>query len=462
MRLAAIGACAGALLAAATTADAGGSGSFVVIGFGGSADQPIRETDVPVHLTGDVQVDFHGDPAAGCEARRVCDMSGRTSWTPQGQATLLVSEFRVHGRREVYAALAVTGETEATRTVARVERRPSGAAPATCTDARSEFGTFFELPAGTAGVTVGLNRPSLGQTIFPTRCGGPLDSDVTGVLPARRLRLAAVRRGGWALDLSSSRSFSTHGLSGTVVSSVKMRAEPGETSSGPGQSQPPRGRQLRRRVAVRYRVERVAGTVAASFAGLTDESLCAPLGACGTSGTVRVEPRATGGVAELDAVAPARLPAREVRAAVGLAGGGRGRGIQVFGNLDWTRGAGAATTNLAQGGALACADTVPLSRGSLILAVGTRTVRATYGESGYEPDPLESRCPGPRLADVNSARPLAEGTLPLRAFGQRRVVLHLRTGGPFSGDGYRGRTAPDLVVVLRRVRVTEQTYAAYG
>src|SRR5204862_544044 len=53
---------------------------------------------------------------------------------------------------------------------------------------------------------------------------------------------------------------------------------------------------------------------------------------------------------------------------------------------------------------------------------------------------------------------LARGTVPLRAFRKRRVVVHLKRGIPFALDGWSGSTSADLTVTLIRKRTHVRTF----
>jgi hypothetical protein len=281
-----------------------------------------------------------------------------------------------------------------------------------------------------------------------------------GLLPTRTMSVGRVRRGRWNVDLSTSRAFMRGGLAGTVTSTLKLVATQG-TTTGPERSPAAPSRHLAREIVVRYRVERVAGDVVTTFAGLAEDALCAPLAACGVAGRIDLRPRAAGGTAFLTADAPAAHSVRELRAAVGLAPGGRRAGIDVAGYVNWSD-RGAIEAAVTQQGTPTCTDSIRPPPGQLTLSVRGSRVEATYGAADYFADLLATRCPGPLFSDVTARRPLARGTVPLRAFGRRRVILRLRSGTAFSGDGYRGTASPDAVVVLERRAVSERTHFESG
>jgi hypothetical protein len=289
-----------------------------------------------------------------------------------------------------------------------------------------------------------------------TRCGGPLAADVARLLPALAGRPAALRRGRRTFRLVFERPFSSHGFAGTLRSSLILRLGGPRVQSG-GNVIPPRGRGRRMRsISVEYAVERLEGQVAVPFAGLGDPSRCGFLDACGVSGSVTMTPRATQGVFSVTAMARATLSRRDLRAAVGLAPGARRSGIRVFAGGEWS-GRGSVTETLSRPDGF-CRDSLPLRRGSFaVLVRGTGASVTLPGDSTLS-DLLRTRCPGPALDDVAGSGTVAAQVLPLRAFGARRVVLRLRQGFRIAGPGYRGRTQPDVTVVLRRTRIDESTY----
>jgi hypothetical protein len=295
---------------------------------------------------------------------------------------------------------------------------------------------------------------------FRTRCAGPAASDLSALLPSHLLTTAQLRRGHPTLDFTADRDFASHGLSGTVHSTVVLHVGRTQRVAADGQSgEEPRGRtRKRRRLDVRYRVERVYGQVGTDVEGLADPDLCGPLDACGLLGTVTLAPRATSGEAFLEAEGSVRRSSRDLRRALGLLPGPRRAGVRTYGYATWEEDFGSTTSALTRAGAADCRDSAPVTGGgSVDLRVSAAGVRADYGvgaEAGGV-DPLRTRCPGPGIADVAHSRPLASGTVPLSAFRHRRVTLRLTRGTGFSSDGYSGHSSADMTVVLRRVGVDE-------
>jgi hypothetical protein len=260
------------------------------------------------------------------------------------------------------------------------------------------------------------------------------------------------------LDFSADGKFSAHGFSGTLHSDVIMLVRKGVSPDDDGDVGE-QGPVVRHRLlTVNYRVERVSGSIVTAFRGLSDPDLCAPLDACGVAGTLTLAQSARSGEAALLASARARRhSSADLRRALGLLPGPREPGIRAGGYAEWGRGSGSVTAELTRDGAPDCRDSVPVAgRGYLSLRVRGRVVVASYGTpAGGSGDAMPTRCQGPSGEDIASGRPLATGSLPLSAFRHRQVTIHLDQGIGFRGDGYRGRTRPDLSVVLRRARVRE-------
>jgi hypothetical protein len=414
-----------------------------------------------LRTTGAVTVDFHGDPAAGCGDNGLCGVSGITTWTPGRAGQLLAIDLRSDGQPYEEGLLAFGGREDPTSTAAHVQRAATAAASrGLCSDASQN--DFALLSLGTqpgTSLAIGLTEaegPGFGQSDpFRTRCAGPTVADLRGLLPTHVLTRHALRRGRRTLDFSAERPFSSHGLTGTLHSTVVMRigrVQRFGSDQGGLTETISRGSVRRRRLEVEYAIERVSGQVVTDIRGLEDPDLCGPLDACGLMGSVTVAPRASGGAALLEATASTRVSLRDLRRAVGLAPGPpRAHGVRVFGAGGWDDDGGVATASLARGGALDCRDTEPLRGGGVLtMRFSGRRVRAGY--NGPSTDPLRTRCPGPAVADVAGTQPLATATVPLSAFRSPRVTLRLTTGRSFSSDGYSGTMTPDVTVVLRRVR----------
>ncbi|MEA2436165.1 MAG: hypothetical protein QOF65_721 [Thermoleophilaceae bacterium] len=451
--------------AAPATALGGGGGSFIFIGPTGGS-RALHAVSGRLEVTGSVTVDFHGDQAAGCEARHLCDVSGTVRWSPAGPGSVFAIGFREHGHSFEQGSLSfgdLSTDEQPLWTSARVRRNGPGGS--LCADGAAEQFIETDSPArpGTSIELRLLDLPSRQTTssqVLRTRCAGPMTGDVAALLPTHRIGERALIRGHRTLDYSADRSFAAHGLAGTVHSTVVIRVVGGEKIpiNGGGGRIPATRKQRIRAIDVVYRVERVSGQIATAVRGRGDPDLCGPLDACGISGSVTVTPTTSSGTASLSASAPARHSRRQLRQALGLAPGGTPRGVTRYGDVFWQRDLGDITSELTRLGAPACSDSDPISGGgSVDLEFFGGHVRASYGAGSFSGvNVFRTRCPGPDSGDLRA--PLASGTFPLSIFRGRRVTLHLTQGHGFSSAGYTGRSDPDLTVVLRRTRIHEFSY----
>jgi hypothetical protein len=468
MRLALIA----ALAAIALTLPPGASAQIAI---SPTTDIPVDGFITDLRISGSMTVDFHGDAAAGCASVRLCGVSGTVTWRPAGPASLFGYSYREGGKRYLAAVAIIgdeVGERDPIRSTARVRRAgANGAADAVCTDLTlqqfsavpvdAQQGTSLELRViGLAGTTFAPAE------ILRTRCAGPMTRDVSGLLPAHSVTVRTLLRGHRTLDYSADRSFSAHGLTGTVHSTVKVHILRGQrfTEDEEGRPAPGARRIPMRAIDVTYRVEEVSGQIATDVTGLADPDLCGPLDACGLMGSVTVAPKASAGEAHLFASASIRHSRHDLRRALGLAGGGhRPRDVLRYGIVVWPE-QGSIHSELARDGLPDCTDDLPLTvDGDLGLEFSGNRVRASYGNSLFGDDPVKTRCPGPSGADVTGGASFATAAIPLSAFRHSRVTLHLGRSYDYTSDGYSGSAHPDVTVVLRRTRVREyidRTYVA--
>lgn len=441
-------------------------GQNIAIGvFGGSA--PTSTVFASAHVRGAVTVDFHGDAAAGCAAAGTCGLSGTVTWQPSDSADLIAFGLRRHGHayEQGFLAFGSGGEGEPRPGSTSAQVRRAGAGPGgICADgAGSEF-TSVEFPERRGSSLAVRITPAPGAgpaegDSFRTRCAGPTARDLAALLPRRLVTERDLLDGRTVLDFSADGKFSAHGFSGTLHSDVVILVRKGESPDDDGDVGQEGPVVRHRLLTVNYRVERVSGSVVTAFRGLSDPDLCAPLDACGVAGTLTLAQSARSGEAALLASARVRGHSwADLRRALGLLPGPREPGIGVGGFAEWERGRGSVTAELTRDGAPDCRDSEPLAGGGFVsLRVRGGTVVASYRTpASGNGDPMPTRCQGPSGEDIASSRPLATGTLPLSAFRRRHVTIHLDQGIGFRGDGYRGRTRPDLTVVLRRGRVRKQ------
>ena len=327
-----------AAMALAGIASAPAAAQTVSVGFG--SDQPSLQTTIPVRVSGQLTVQFHGDPTAGCSRWGLCGYSGTVSWRPAVAASLIVN--RTLGR---HASTTVTylpaflpgpvppgGVTSADVALDAATPVPGGSH---CADA-SSTGAFlpFVVRAGRVSVSLAGATPPL----LVTRCAGPRDPDVIPELPVRSLSVGALKRGRIAISLATSRPLRVHGFSGSIISTIVLRlGAPGRTTRSSQTSGSPRGRSTRvREIDVGYRAT-ISGSVAEQVRGAANPLLCAPLGSCGLTGTITLTPHSGSAHATLTAQELASRPRRTLLAGVGLSPG-PAPGVTGFGAVRWTGG----------------------------------------------------------------------------------------------------------------------------
>jgi hypothetical protein len=430
-----------ALLGPTPAAAQSSSGLFV---FGAGAT-PVATKTIPVRMSGQLTVDYHGDPAAGCAAHGLCGYAGEVSWRPPASGQLEVTELRSHRHvsydLELFANVADPAAVFGGVTTAQVAD-----GSASCVDATST-GTDIGLPVGHGKVEFTLAGAG---PLLETRCAGPLDADVLPALPAPRLALRAVLRGHTTLALAASRGFSSHGFAGTIDSTLTFAlGRPGKTHRIASGQLFPGGKERYRELVVSYRAT-VSGSVVAHVTGASDPDVCALLGSCGLSGTLTLMPRATGAKATVTVEAPARRPERDLLAAVGLSDRGDPRGISAYGGVTWNRG-GVLDASLTQGYA-ACLDSAPLAGGFILIAL----LDGRWGAS-YTPTGLRTRCPGP---EPNAPDILAGARIPRAELARRKIRLSFTVPIPLVDYGYALTTVPHLTVTLTRVHVSSKVDVA--
>jgi hypothetical protein len=415
----------------------------------GAAD--LAQADV--RATGAITVEFRGDPAAGCEAAGNCDVAGVVEWTPAHTGSLFA--FRDRRSGHVSASLDLSGFPDTpSGTAASVQR--GGGSP--CSDASGAFGVIAAGESPESRVTLAIGGPEAAD-IFDTRCPGPLMEDVRAALgQAPSVGFKALRRGA-RFDFGAVRPFSANGLAGTVRSTLvarvtKLDRRPGDVTGRLGQ--PGRNARRIRTLAVDYAVGEVSGRVPVAFAGLADPEDCLPLDSCGVTGTSVLEPRADGGSLTFLALAPARRPSRDLRAALGLGGRGNPRGIFVSAVGSW-QGSGSITTEAARPGSPTCRDSAALAVGLLDAERGRNSFRLRYDALPGNAGP-RTRCHGPVFGTSGTPATLATGSVPFAALRDPIAAVHLRTGSTLSDDGYSVTTRPDIAIGLERRSVRESTF----
>jgi hypothetical protein len=408
---------------------------------------------IPVTIEGGLAVDVRGDATTGCAASGLCGIGGTITWTPGGRGVLFAA--RSAGGRRRPADLLVLDHNVAAAHIVR--RAPDGALHR-CTDV-VEFDTrhaWIDVRGSGRALTVRLPGPAHPpiRDVLATHCAGPLQLDLRAALPGRTLDRATLARGRTTVDLRGDRPFAAGGLAGTVHSTLVLRL--GRPGRDPYDDRSRRG-ERRRALTATYTIEGIDGTVASTFAGPAEPALCVPLDACGLAGTVTSTPGPIrAGRLTLTAVTyDRRRTWRDLRAALGLARRGRSRDINVTGSGSW-RGSGTTTASVTRAdGSAPCRDSAALTGGTLLVREGL----LFYVPA---PEPLRTRCPGPRGSGVNFGEANIARPLTGRALRRRRVTVRIADRFDLTSDGYTGRTRAELSIVLRRIGVRRHTVADGG
>jgi hypothetical protein len=438
------------LLLAPALADAQSIQGSVVAIYGPGSPKVISTQEIPARFAGLLTVDFHGDPASGCASAGLCGYAGTVAWQPPPTGSVEILEDRVYGHLHYELDLTPNSDTALAFggvTTSSVKLSTAAGVASNCLDA-SSAGASLMLPLahGRVAFTLADTSPSL----LTSRCAGPLESDIAPELPAPTLSLAAVQHGRTTISLDASHPFSSHGFAGTVDSTLSVAlGKPGRRTR-PRANTVPKGipTERYRQLDVTYRAS-VSGTAVDQVQGDANPAICAPLGSCGLSGTLTFAPAAKRVAAELVFATPARKPARDLLAAVGLRRGAGTKGVTATGAVSWSNG-GEVAALLHQSGST-CSDSAPLGGGSILLAAGKGRLVALYlpglGSA------LRTRCPGP---ESSNAVALASAEVPMSRLRRRTTTLTLSSTRPFLDYGYDIRPEAHLTLTLTRVNTHSQ------
>ena len=393
-------------------------------GFGGPDRSPVSITNVATQFTGELTVNFRGDPASGCAAQGLCAYSGTVTFSPGSSANVAVARYR--GAASQLGLDFAPGPGSAVN-AAQVMRAGTG----TCGDAREpEAGVQGTVSRGQASIV--LLQP--GGTLLSTRCAGPLDSDLAGLGPVVKLPVTELLRGHRTVDLSGSWSFSRGGFAGTIDSTLKLIL--GAPSTQRGISNPGFRRAVKTR-RMRQLIESldVTGGQGETTLGLAgDPATCEFLDSCQARGTLTANLNPQHGAGSLFVLGPASRPYRDFLAALGLSRRGNPHGLLLGGSVAWAEGG-----SLVQSGP--CTSTAPFGDGLVTLTMNGRRLTANFATAL-----LRTRCPGPVLAPEDV---LATGVMTPGHPG-RSLTLRLSGSGTITDDGYTTTQRTSLRLRLRR------------
>ncbi len=393
---------------------------------------PKSETSSAVNVCGTVVVAFHGDPAAGCAAMGVCDISGQLGYDARGAGELLAARV---GKTTFGGTIEPSGDYlngTTTHVVALVTRTTADGVQHTCSDT----GVFTALTFGNT-----IAAPLLSVFPYPESpsgdCAGPLATDFIGALP--RPNIAGLVRSGGQLDLSGAFPFSGHGFSGTATSTLALGVgKPLNVklthggSSGYG-------------VEATYTLTGLHGTIAAQLAD-GGGGTCAGLDACGLKADLLDTVASSAGTVLLAADVPARdhrLPLLEQLADARDAGG----------DIDPQSGFTLSATVTRADEPQPCVDTVTdMLTGFEFDAARSRGVVTDLALP--QGDPFRSRCAGPAMADLGSNPEgfpgVAVGSVKVGQLAHRTITLELTQATRVSNEaGYNGTITPSLTLTAR-------------
>jgi hypothetical protein len=408
---------------------------------------------------GVVAVSWRGDPAQGCEAAGVCDLSGSVVVRPGSGSS---GEFSGPSGREGDLATALeTLELDGGLGTARVLRGPPEAPAGACSDV---------VPGSLRAEPARGGRPTDRQdlTLFPLgapgpaaiagRCPGPLASDLVAALPKTSIDPRSLLRGTTRIDLSGRGTFAGGGYSGEVVSTLvltrRSRRIADDDTSRRGSEEGDRGVRAVS-VSLQYAIEAGAAGIVTRFAGAGDP-FCLAFDACGLTGvrTLEIGPGPRGRL-DLNALGRVR-GGRSKAAALRAIRSGR---LEVQAFVPSFRREAIAATTTSRDGTPACSETGPVPLPDLHAVTRGRSLTLALGAERYEEDagdPLRGRCGGPSVTDLAGAELLA-AQIPLRRLGARRIDVGLRSPRALPG-GFTIESEGALPLTLRLrsldVRVT--------
>jgi hypothetical protein len=210
-------------------------------------------------------------------------------------------------------------------------------------------------------------------------------------------------------------------------------------------------------VSEALRLVSASGGLSAAFRGAGDPFECQLLDSCGLTGTVTAplgRPRAP---AFLTASGPAKRPYRDFLAALGLDPRGNPRGIEVFGDINWSGGAFSAVIDQAG----RCTETGPTGAGAVTLELKRDRFVASYTADSS----MRTRCPGPFFSSEgpsSETQTLATGTVGAATLRPRTFTLRLNGARTFTDDGYSIVSHSRLSLVIRRGRLSQHVSVQPG
>ena len=420
---------------------AGTIAATAFVGIASPATAAPRGLSMSVRLSGAVVAVWHGDPARGCAAAGVCDVSGSATYRPGFQGSLDVSR----------AGVAFGGADAAQPAIVRA-REGGASSPVACADVLQSG--FTPLAVDYLGDRLQL---SLGELdLSAGRCAGPRTLDLSHALPRGSIATRRLRRAPRVLDLSARTKFAAGPFGGEVISTVRVaigRARAVRKARYPGILRVPAGKGKRRYwlLDLQYRIKDVSGALVTDFHGLPDPA-CRALGACATSGTSTY--KLTGVSGRIDLLAGTRLRRGRHRPAVRSALEAVKRGalpVYVDSRLWHARASISEGVTSPDG---TCSDSLFTEQPYIDARSDDKAVVLLLRsfELGSLGDSLRTRCPGPSQQDVLKRASLAHGSIPLASLGSRALDVTAGSTRTFSRSGYSGSRSGQLQLRLELAR----------
>ena len=401
-----------------------------------------------VSATGTVTVTWHGDPARGCAAAGVCDVSG-VATLPADQSGL--SFGGTVGAKP--AEVSVELEQGTTRVVRGPLTDPLGV----CVD-RADADVTLAPRRGAGGSVTFVQRGVFAARV-KGRCAGPLAADLKDVLPSATISAEAARRDHQQLRLRGTRPFVSGPYTGTVVTHLDADVDYGpadEEQFDPDGPPPTAGPVTTAPTMVMatftFALQTPGGTLTRTFGGADG---CATLDACGMAGTdtLTVPAAASTQLRLSTTISRSRLRGRGVSAVRDAI---LRRGVQFDGAGPADLAGGRWNRTVAFGGATtACGETAEPGPLSLESRRSGQVLRLALGTDRDTTTSAFLRCPGPGAAlasdFVGIDPPPAVGDVPLATLlrGQKVTTTLRSPAAPRSADrGFRVQATGGIDVTL--------------
>jgi hypothetical protein len=402
-------------------------------------------------VSGQIVLSWHGDPARGCTAAGVCDVSGSLVYRPE--------QIQIQGR-QLRSGRFLPNQAFLESSQGSTVRVTRGGS-AVCVDS-VDTSDFILAPKHRGGsqryrfnVTDGLELGAFSAG----RCSGPLARELATVLPAGTVNVAGLSRRPATFDLRGRTAIAAGPFSGEMVSTLRARMQRPRRPESYYEVTERDGKHRSHRLMIfeaSFRVKSISGALTTSFAG-TGDPFCRPLDSCDSHGSSTFTMEAPDTSIDLFGT---QLLAHGERASLtrALRDLRSGR-MRLHGQLN-----NESDTSLAR-----VASTVIRADGSTCVDPGEQEAPADL-QAGVSPrglrfllngnqDALRTHCPGPSELDVVHRGALAGATLPVDEVVKPTLQLRLLPSPFFGSTGYSGTRSGGIVFDLERteLRVSEGT-----